>query len=133
MPRGSRTKLPLLSESLIDGWSPNSMANISSGVLPPSGILGSLKDPCAHGFPSAFQPPPVSSVWSLCSFYLHGGTSTQLHIFTDSSGNELYNRPLFLSNLIKAGLGIQSLQGLGMANRQTNTQTTGSCLLLANW
>lgn len=87
VPRGSRTKLPLWSESLIDGWSHNSVAKVSSGLLPPAGILGSLKYPYAHGCPSAFQPPPLHLlfVWSLCSLPLHGGTVdsfTQRCVFT---------------------------------------------------
>lgn len=47
------------------------------------------------------------------------------------SGNELFNSPLFLSNLMKAGLGIQSLHVPGMANRQTNAckQQVPVCLL----
>lgn len=84
-------------------------------------------------FPASSSPSPLcvesvqpSPPWRHCGLFY---PAMCFHNFF--SGNELFNSPLFLSNLMKAGLGIQSLHVLGMANRQTNTckQQVPVCLL----
>lgn len=133
VPRSSRMKLPLWSESLIDGRSRSSVTDIVFGLLHSAGILGSGNIHVPIDVPLLSKLlHSIANLRGVCAAFTSVEPLSSLlpsYVFPQFFQETNYSTALFFCHSWS-----KELRGAGDGQQaEQHTQTTAFCLPLTNW